>query len=67
MAIDPVQNVRDAIRLFTDVATNDPISGVLLALGALFTGLAVAAFGGLSLGGVASAIGRFAEGSGQQD
>lgn len=67
MAVDPIGDVFEAVELFTEVATNDPISGALLALGALFTGLAVAAFGGLSLGGVASAIGGFVEGSGQQD
>lgn len=67
MAVDPIGNVERAIELFTDIATSDPISGVLLAFGALFVAVSVAAFGGLSLGGVAAAIGRLAEVSDQQD
>jgi hypothetical protein len=67
MAIDPVQDVTRAIELFTEVALNDPISGLLLAFGALFVTVSVAVFGGLSAGGVASLIGRVAEGSDQQD
>jgi hypothetical protein len=67
MAVDPIGNVERAIELFTEIATSDPISGVLLAFGALFVTVSVVVFGGLSLGGVAGAIGRLAEASDQRD
>jgi hypothetical protein len=61
--IDLVENVTTAIELFTEVALQDPLSGVLLAFGTLFVGVSVAVFGGLSVGGAFSFVGRLAEGS----
>lgn len=40
------------IELFTEVATSDPISAVLVATGALLVGLSSGAFGYLALRGV---------------
>jgi|AntRauTorcE11898_2_1112593.scaffolds.fasta_scaffold17361_2 hypothetical protein len=37
---------------FLEVATRDPIAGVLVAFGALFVFVSVAVFGGLTLGAV---------------
>jgi hypothetical protein len=47
-----VDTAREMVGYFTTVAFADPVSAVLLALGALLTAVAVAVFGGLALGGV---------------
>jgi hypothetical protein len=47
-----VDNVREMVGFFTTVATTDPLSAILLALGALLTGVAVTIFGGLTVGGL---------------
>jgi len=51
-----VDNLREMVERFTEVATTDPLSAVLLALGAVLTLVSVAIFGGLSLGGLLSAF-----------
>lgn len=61
MAIDPVGDLIQASEIFSQVATRDPFAGVLLAAGALLTGVSILVFGGLSLGGMLSAIARFGE------
>lgn len=42
--------------LFTEVALEDPLSAVLLAMGAAITAFSMALFGGLSLGAVADLL-----------
>lgn len=37
---------------FAEVAMHDPLSAILIAFGALFVGLAVGAFGYLTVGGI---------------
>lgn len=59
--VDPVGDAVEAVRLFTDVALSDPLSALLVALGGLFTAVAVAVFGGLSAGAVTSALARLIE------
>jgi len=51
-----LDNIVKLGELFGDVATSDPISGVLLALGAVLTAFASVAFGYLSARGLADAI-----------
>lgn len=47
-----LDNALELVRYFGDVATANPTSAVLLAIGAVVTGVAVAVFGGLTLGAV---------------
>jgi hypothetical protein len=53
-ATDLVNSIVEMPFKFAEVATHDPVSAVLLAVGAVFTGLAVGVFGYLSLGAVVS-------------
>lgn len=48
--VDPLADVQTAIELFIEVGTRDPVSGILLASGAVFVGLSSAVFGYLTLG-----------------
>jgi hypothetical protein len=66
MAVDLISNVAEAIDLFAQVATSDPVSGGLLTLGAVLVTVSVAVLGWLSVGAVLGAIARYAEGSGPQ-
>lgn len=52
------ENTVGLIERFADVAATDPLSAVLVLVGALITGFAMVVFGGLTLGGIFSAIGR---------
>lgn len=61
VAVDPIGNAVEAVRLFTDVATSDPLSAVLIALGGLLTFAATAVFGGLSAGAAVSFFRRLLE------
>ena len=45
-----VDNLTEMVSLFSDVATSDPLSAVLLAVGALFVVLPSAALGYLTAG-----------------
>jgi hypothetical protein len=45
-----VESILEMPGKFADIAMHDPLSAILLASGALFVGIAVAAFGYLSLG-----------------
>jgi hypothetical protein len=49
-----LDNLREMVGYFSDVALGDPLSAILLALGAVLTGVAVTIFGGLSVGGLLS-------------
>lgn len=51
-----VQNLVDAAAQFATVATVDPVSAVLLAVGALITGFSALYFGYLSARGVLKAL-----------
>jgi hypothetical protein len=53
---DLLANAECAATQFTEVATSDPISGVLVLFGALFVGAASVAFGGLAVGGILKAL-----------
>ena len=46
-----IDNLVTLVQQFTEVATSDPLSAVLLALGALLTAFASLFFGYLALGG----------------
>lgn len=48
-----LDNILEMIRLFTNAATNDPASGLLLALGTLLFVFSFGVFGYLVLGSVA--------------
>lgn len=61
VAVDPVGNAIEAVRLFTEVALSDPLSAVLIALGGLLTVAAMAVFGGLSAGAAVSFFQRLLE------
>lgn len=45
-----IESIVDMGPKFADVATRDPLSGILVLFGGLFVFAAVAAFGGLTLG-----------------
>lgn len=47
-----IQSIIDMPGEFADVATADPLSAVLVAIGGLLTFAAMAVFGGLTLGAV---------------
>lgn len=47
-----IQSVIDAPGMFLDIATQGPISAVLLVMGALLVAVAVAVFGGLTAAAV---------------
>ena len=47
-----LENILEMSRLFTEAATSDPITGLLLALGTLLFGVSFGVFGYLILGGV---------------
>lgn len=47
-----IQSVLDAPGMFLDIATQGPISAILLAMGALLVAVAVAVFGGLTAAAV---------------
>lgn len=47
-----IDNVTTAIELFGTVARTDPLSAILLALGALLVAASSAVFGSLALGGL---------------
>lgn len=49
-----LDNAARLVELFGDVATADPLSAFLLAVGALLVGAATAVFGYLSVGALAS-------------
>ncbi|WP_158055274.1 hypothetical protein [Halorussus halophilus] len=51
-----IQNVLDMVGYFTDVALSDPISAVLLALGAFFVAASSAVMGYLTLGAALDAV-----------
>ncbi|WP_433625398.1 hypothetical protein [Halomicrococcus sp. NG-SE-24] len=51
-----VQNVIDMVNLFGDVAATNPLSALLLLVGAILVGFSMLVFGYLSVGGVFSAI-----------
>ncbi len=67
LQIDPIGNVRTLIELFTEVATSDPLSGILIAIGGLLTLAAVGALGVLAVGGAFSFLGRLVEAPTRQD
>ncbi|MFP4590448.1 MAG: hypothetical protein ACLFMX_04675 [Halobacteriales archaeon] len=48
--VDPIAEVGELLGLFADVATVDPVSAVLLAVGAALVGAAVVVAGWLTLG-----------------
>lgn len=54
--VNIVQNLIDMVNYFTDVATADPVSGLLVALGAFFVGFSSLVFGYLTLGAAVDAI-----------
>jgi hypothetical protein len=47
-----VDNALEMVELFNGVATSGPLSAILLTLGALLTVVAIAIFGGLTVGGL---------------
>ena len=53
-----VQSVLDAPGKFVDIAMTDPISAVLILIGAALVGVSSAVFGYLSLGAAASLVVR---------
>jgi len=53
-----VQSIIDMPGRFIDIALNDPISAVLILIGAVLVGAASAAFGYLSLGAALSLVTR---------
>jgi hypothetical protein len=61
VTVDPIGDMLEATRRFTEVATSDPLSAVLIALGGLFTFAAVAVFGGLSAGAAVGVLTRLLE------
>lgn len=52
-----VEQLRDLVELFGDVATTDPIAPLLLAAGVVLLGFSVAVVGFLSIGAVLQAMG----------
>ena len=51
-----IQNLSEMVRLFSEVALADPISAVLLALGAIFVAFSSVVFGLLTAGAVLDAV-----------
>lgn len=51
-----IQNLTEMARLFGDVATTDPVSALLLLVGALLVGFSSLLFGYLALGGIGAAL-----------
>ena len=51
-----VESIVDIGPEFADVATRDPLAGVLVLFGGLFVFAAVAAFGGLTLGALLNVL-----------
>ncbi|WP_266074854.1 hypothetical protein [Haladaptatus caseinilyticus] len=64
--VNPVHDITEMIRLFTEVATAFPTSAILLLFGALLVGVSVLVFGILTLGGLGSAIVPDTSGRGPQ-
>lgn len=56
LATELVQSIIDMPGKFLDIALADPISAVLILIGAVLVGLASAVFGYLSLGAAASLV-----------
>lgn len=54
----PVDDLLGLVEYFTEVATTDPISGLLLALGGLLTAFSIGLFGYLSLRGFLASLFR---------
>ena len=56
LATELVQSIIDMPGKFLDIALSDPISAVLILIGAAIVGLSSAVFGYLSLGAAASLV-----------
>jgi len=54
--LDPIANAQCFVENFADIALNDPIAAVFLAIGALLVGASSAVFGVLVAGGLTSAV-----------
>ncbi|WP_458186890.1 hypothetical protein [Haladaptatus sp. NG-WS-4] len=54
--VNLVNNVVEMIRLFTDVATASPVSGLLVLAGGILVGFSVLFFGYLVLGGLVAPL-----------
>lgn len=58
LAMELVQSIIDMPGRFIDIALTDPISAVLILIGAAFVGVSSAVFGYLSLGAALSLVTR---------
>jgi uncharacterized sodium:solute symporter family permease YidK len=52
------ENTVGLIEQFLEIAMSDPLSAVLILIGALLVGVSAGGFGVLTLGAIASSIGR---------
>ncbi|MFC6731541.1 MULTISPECIES: hypothetical protein [unclassified Haladaptatus] len=67
IALELLNNVVELTMRFTDVALSDPLSALLLTMGALLTGFSVLVIGYLALGAVGDAlVGDLTQGPPQQ-
>ncbi|WP_338727052.1 hypothetical protein [Haladaptatus sp. DJG-WS-42] len=67
IAVELLNNVVELTMRFTDVALSDPLSALLLTMGALLTGVSMLALGYLALGAVGDAmVGDVTQGPPQQ-